>query len=71
MPPLVRKASAFALQEISDSAAKHRQSERFAMTGRRTGPGSSGHYGIQASRIQVIEITRMKEAVMVKREISR
>jgi len=52
MPPLVRKASAFAFLEITDSPAKDQQSERFVSVRRRTGPGSSGHCGIPALRIQ-------------------
>ncbi len=52
MPSLVRKASAFALKEITDCTTEDRQSERFAATRRRTGPGSSGnsrHSGVTDS----------------------
>ena len=55
MPPLVRKASAIAFQEFTVSPAEDQRSERSATTWRRAGPGSSGHCGIPASRIQVEE----------------
>jgi len=52
MPPLVRKASAIAFQEITVCPAEDQQSEWFDTAWRRAGPGSSGRCGIPVPRIQ-------------------
>ena len=53
MPPLVRKASPVAFLEITVNPAEDQRSERLVSAWRRSGPGTSGHCGIPASRIRV------------------
>jgi hypothetical protein len=55
MPPFARKAFVVAFQEITVRPAEDQRSEWLVTSCRRADPGSSGHCGIPASRIQVID----------------